>query len=70
MMSVRVRTGPTGFQWDAARPLFQTAIVDLGPFRGSWGYAVAPDGRRFLILTRRPQGPSPAVAILNWKPAD
>ena len=38
------------------RPLFQTEIVDLGPFRGCWGYAVAPDGQRFLILTRRPQG--------------
>ena len=67
MMSVRVRSAGAGFQWDAPRPLFQTAIVDLGPFRGCWGYAVAPDGQRFLILTRRPQGPSPAVAIVNWK---
>jgi hypothetical protein len=62
-----VRTSASGFQWDAPRPLFQTAIVDLGPFRGAWGYAVAPDGQRFLIITRRPQGPSPAVAIVNWK---
>jgi len=68
MMSVRVRAGSTGFQWDAPRPLFQTAIVDLGPFRGCWGYAVAPDGQRFLILTRRPHGSSPAVAIVNWRP--
>jgi hypothetical protein len=68
MMSVRVRTGSGGFQWDAPRPLFQTAIIDLGPFRGCWGYAVSPDGQRFLILTRRPQGSSPAVAIVNWKP--
>jgi len=67
MMSVPVRTSASGFQWDAPRPLFQTAIVDLGPFRGAWGYAVAPDGQRFLIITRRPQGPSPAVAIVNWK---
>ncbi|HYN01226.1 MAG TPA: protein kinase [Vicinamibacteria bacterium] len=69
MMSVRVRSG-SGFEWDAPRPLFQTEIVDLGPFRGSWGYAVAPDGQRFLILTRRPQGSSPAVAIVNWKSAE
>ena len=61
MMSLRVRSG-SGFEWDAPRPLFQTEIVDLGPFRGCWGYAVAPDGQHFLILTRRPQGSSPAVA--------
>jgi Tol biopolymer transport system component len=66
MMSLRVRSG-SGFEWDAPRPLFQTEIVDLGPFRGCWGYAVAPDGQRFLILTRRPQGPSPAVAVVDWK---
>jgi serine/threonine protein kinase len=68
LMSARVRGGATGFQWDAPRPLFQTAIVDLGPFRGCSGFAVAPDGERFLILSRRPQGPSPAVAIVNWRP--
>ena len=67
LVSVRVRGAGEGFQWDAPRPLFQTAIVDLGPFRGHWGYAVAPDGKRFLILTRRPQGPSPAVAIVGWR---
>ena len=66
MMSLRVRSG-SGFEWDAPRPLFQTEIVDLGPFRGCWGYAVAPDGQRFLILTRRPQGSSPAVAVVGWK---
>ena len=67
-MSVRVRGGSGGFQWDAPRPLFPTAIVDLGTQRGNWEYMVAPDGKRFLILTRRPQGPSPAFAIVNWKP--
>ncbi len=67
MMSARIRGGSTTFQWDAPRPLFQTAISDFGPYRGTWGYAVAPDGDRFLILTRRPQGPSPAVAIVNWQ---
>jgi len=68
LMSARVRAGSSSFQWDAPRPLFQTAIVDLGPFRGCSGFAVAPDGQRFLILTRRPQGSSPAVAIVNWRP--
>jgi hypothetical protein len=67
-MSVRVRGGSSGFQWDPPRPLFQTAIVDLGPFRGCWGYAVAPDNQRFLILSRRPQGPSPAIAIVGFRP--
>jgi hypothetical protein len=68
LMSARVRRGSAGFEWDAPRPLFQTAIIDLGPFRGCSGFALAPDGERFLILTRRPQGSSPAVAVLNWKP--
>jgi Tol biopolymer transport system component len=68
LMSVRVRGGSSGFQWDPPRPLFQTAIVDLGPFRGCWGYAVAPDNQRFLILSRRPQGPSPAIAIVGFRP--
>jgi Tol biopolymer transport system component len=67
MMSVPVRQGSKSFQWDAPRALFQTAIIDLGPHRGSWKYAVHPDGERFLILTRRPQAASPAVAILNWR---
>ncbi len=67
MMSIAVGASGGVFQWNTPRPLFQTDIVDLGPYRGSWGYAVAPDGNRFLILTRRPQGPSPAVAIVNWK---
>ena len=67
LVSVRVSTGSTSFQWDAPRPLFQTAIVDLGPFRGCSSFAVSPDGQRFLILTRRPQGSSPAVAIVNWR---
>jgi dipeptidyl aminopeptidase/acylaminoacyl peptidase len=67
MMSLPVRQGGASFQWDAPRALFQTAVTDLGPYRGSWKYAVAPDGERFLILTRRPQAASPAVAILNWR---
>jgi eukaryotic-like serine/threonine-protein kinase len=67
LMSARVRPGSTTFQWDAPRPLFQTAVVDLGPYRGSRNYAVAPDGERFLVLTRRPPASNPAVAILNWR---
>lgn len=68
MMSVRVKSDAKRFEWEAPRPLFQTAIVDLGPFRGCWTYAVAPDGQRFLILTRRPQGSSPAVAVVGFDP--
>ncbi|HEY6509848.1 MAG TPA: hypothetical protein VIY56_17620, partial [Vicinamibacterales bacterium] len=66
LMSARVGASARAFQWDAPRALFQTAVVDLGPYRGSHSYDVAPDGERFLILTRRPQGTSPAVAVLNW----
>jgi len=67
LMSVRVLGGSNVFRWEAPRPLFQTDVADLGPHRGSWTYAVAPDGDRFLILTRQSQGTSPAVAILNWR---
>ena len=67
MMSVRVLGGSSVFQWEAPRPLFQTDVADLGPHRGNWTYAVAPDGDRLLILTRQPQSTSPAVAILNWR---
>ena len=66
-MSVRVLGGSSVFRWEAPRPLFQTDVSDLGPHRGSWTYAVAPDGDRFLILTRQPQSTSPAVTILNWR---
>jgi eukaryotic-like serine/threonine-protein kinase len=68
LVSVRVRESASGFAWDAPRALFQTAIVDLGPFRGTWGYAVAPGGQRFLVNSRPLQGESPAVAIVNWRP--
>ena len=68
LMSARVRAGGRGFEWDAPRALFQTAIVDVGAFRGCGSYAVAPDGQRFLVLSRRSQGSSPAVAMLNWTP--
>ena len=67
MMSVRVLGGSSVFRWEAPRPLFQTDVSDLGPHRGSWTYAVAPDGDRLLILTRQPQSTSPAVTILNWR---
>jgi Tol biopolymer transport system component/tRNA A-37 threonylcarbamoyl transferase component Bud32 len=67
LVSVLVRAAGTEFRWDTPRTLFKTDIVDLGPYRGAWGYAVGPDGNRFLITTRRPQGSSPAVAIVNWK---
>jgi hypothetical protein len=66
LMSARVGPSARAFQWDAPRALFQTAVIDLGPYRGSHSYAVASDGERFLILTSRAQGSSPAVAILNW----
>ena len=67
MMSVRVLGGADVFRWEAAQELFQTDIVDLGPHRGAWTYAVAQDGERLLILTRQGQGASPAVGVLSWR---
>ena len=67
MMSARTQSDSDTFQWDAPQALFQTAIVDLGPHRGCWGYAITPDGERFIILTRQVQSESPAVAALNWR---
>jgi len=65
LMSTQVGAATTAFEWEAPRALFQTAIVDVGAYWGSQTYAVAPDGR-FLVLTLRSQGSSPAVAMMNW----
>ena len=67
MMSVRTPRDSETFRWEAPQELFQTAIVDLGPHRGTWGYAITPDGDRFIIVTRQDQSTSPAVAVLNWR---
>jgi hypothetical protein len=72
LMSVQIQPAVGGASLDVAQPraLFQTQI-----FRGGaqiaglkFQYAVAPEGRRFLILSDLDATPAPITVILNWRP--
>jgi hypothetical protein len=65
-MSARVEPGKDDFEWSRPTALFRTEVDDLGTIKGSASYLVGPDGDRFLVLTRRPQGRPSAVAVLDW----
>ncbi len=55
------------FQWGKPTPLFKTDVMDLGPRMVCRTFAIGPDDeKRFLIITRRKQDATPAVAVLNW----
>jgi Tol biopolymer transport system component len=64
LMAVALRTRDGRFDFDAAVPLFQTAMV---PNASSAEYAVALDGRRFVVGTVVERAASPPVSlVLNW----
>jgi serine/threonine protein kinase len=66
MMAVEVATRPT-FQSGTAHPLFQSDIVDTGIRTGPLSWDVAPDGKRFLIVTPNSSEASPVNIVLNWR---
>jgi eukaryotic-like serine/threonine-protein kinase len=66
MMSVEVATHPT-FQSGTPHPLFQSDIVDTGIRTGPLSWDVAPDGKRFLIITPNSSAASPVNVVLNWR---
>ena len=68
MMAVPVVTAPV-FQAGTPQPLFNTEMVDTGIRTGPMSWDVAPDGKRFLIITDKSQETSLNV-ILNWRPGD
>lgn len=65
LMSVRVRSGST-FQAEAPQLLFQVQNFQRVPSGfGEFGWAVSPDGERFLIA-RDPPSTEPISIVLNW----
>jgi eukaryotic-like serine/threonine-protein kinase len=67
MMAVDVSTNPT-FQSGTPRALFDTEMVDTGIRTGPMSWDIAPDGKRFLIISENSAGASSLNVILNWRP--
>lgn len=67
MMAVDVSTHPT-FQSGTPHPLFDTDMVDTGIRTGPFSWDVAPDGKRFLIISPNAGGTSSLNVLLNWHP--
>ena len=67
MMAVDVDTQST-FQSGTPHALFDTEMVDTGLRNGPMSWDVAPDGKRFLIITDKTQETSSLNVILNWRP--
>jgi eukaryotic-like serine/threonine-protein kinase len=67
MMAVDVSMRPS-FQSGAPHALFDTEMVDTGIRTGPMSWDVAPDGKRFLIISDNSAGTSSLNLILNWRP--
>jgi Tol biopolymer transport system component len=67
MMAVDVSTHPT-FQSGTPHALFDTEMVDTGIRTGPMSWDIAPDGKRFLIISENSAGASSLNVILNWRP--
>ncbi len=69
MMAVDVSTNPT-FQSGTPHALFDTEMVDTGIRTGPMSWDLAPDGKRFLIISDKSQETSSLNVILNWRPRE
>jgi len=67
MMAVDVSTSPT-FQSATPHALFDTDMIDTGIRTGPMSWDIAPDGKRFLIISDNSAGASSLNVILNWQP--
>ena len=67
MMAVAVETDAT-FRSGTPRALFDTEMVDTGIRNGPISWDIAPDGKRFLIITDTSQSNPSLNLILNWRP--
>ncbi|WP_348260610.1 protein kinase [Telmatobacter sp. DSM 110680] len=67
MMAAAVTTSPT-FQSMTPHALFDTEMVDTGIRTGPMSWDIAPDGKRFLIISENSAGTSSLNLILNWTP--
>jgi Tol biopolymer transport system component len=69
MMAVPVSTTPV-FHAGTPQALFNTDMVDTGIRTGPMSWDIAPDGKRFLIISDRSEGKSSLNVILNWRPRE
>jgi Tol biopolymer transport system component len=69
MMAVDVSTSPS-FEAGTPQALFDTEMVDTGIRTGPMSWDVAPDGKRFLIITDKSQETTAVNVILNWRPGE
>jgi eukaryotic-like serine/threonine-protein kinase len=69
MMAVPVSTAPV-FQAGIPQALFNTDMVDTGIRTGPMSWDIAPDGKRFLIISDKSQETSSLNVILNWHPGE
>lgn len=67
MMAVDVDTQPT-FRSGTPHALFDTEMVDTGIRNGPMSWDIAPDGKRFLIISDTSPSNSSLNLILNWRP--
>ena len=67
MMAVDVSASPM-FQTGTPHALFDTEMVDTGIRTGPFSWDVAPDGKRFLIISPNAGGASSLNVLLNWHP--
>lgn len=66
MMAIEVQMEPV-FEAGIPRPLFQTEMADTGTRTGPMSWDIAPDGKRFLIISER-SSDAPAITVaLNWQ---
>ncbi len=69
MMAVPVSATPV-FHAGIPQALFNTDMVDTGIRTGPMSWDIAPDGKRFLIISDKSQGASSLNVILNWRPRE
>lgn len=58
------------FHAGTPQPLFDAEMVDTGIRTGPLSWDVAPDGKRFLIITDKSQETGSLNVILNWHPGE
>jgi Tol biopolymer transport system component len=69
MIAVPVSTAPV-FQAGIPQAVFNTDMVDTGIRTGPMSWDIAPDGKRFLIISDKSQETSSLNVILNWRPGE
>jgi eukaryotic-like serine/threonine-protein kinase len=67
LMSVDVKRGPTTLAFNPPKALFPTRVTRMEIQAVARHYAVARDGRRFLIISATDEAQStPVTVVLNW----